>query len=143
MVVMLAAAVGIGSRASVGRVRFLPALWATWRTVALLGGHSCDDDQKPDEAAQGEERDASRAPVDKAQHVQAQTDQTRDAEDTVNSSVDSHVEERSRPRRDNAGTERSIRPQEYIAVKKRQQKDFRPNESQLDGRISSARWCLS
>lgn len=131
-----------GRRVSVGIALFAAVLRAP-RPVALLGGHSCDDDQEPDEAAQGEERDASRAPVDKAQHVEAQTDQTRDAEDTMNSSVDSHLENRNLPRGDNAGTERFIRSQEYIAVKKGQQRDFTCKGSQLNGRISSAQWCLS
>jgi hypothetical protein len=61
----------------------------------------------------------------------------------MNSSVDSHVENRNLPRGDNAGTERFIRSQEYIAVKKGQQRDFTCTGSQLNGRISSAQWCLS
>ena len=113
------------------------------RPVTLLGGNSRDDDQEPDEAAQGEQRDASRPPVDEPEHVQAEPDQACDAEDTMNSSIDSHAENSSPSTRDNAGTRRFIRPQEYIAAKKRQQKDFTCNRSQLNGGISSARLYLS
>ena len=56
----------------------------------LLAGKPRQHDENPDEPEQREKRDASRTPIDCAEHVQAQADQTGSAEDTVDASVNSH-----------------------------------------------------
>jgi hypothetical protein len=76
-----------------------------WRLVsALLGvplipvlppplfrGKPGQHDEHPHEPEQREERNASRTPIDCAQYVQTQPDQTGSAEDTVDTSVNFHA----------------------------------------------------
>jgi acyl-CoA synthetase (AMP-forming)/AMP-acid ligase II len=48
-------------------------------------------DEHPHKPEQREERDASRTPIDSAKYVQTQPDQTGGAEDTVDTSINSHA----------------------------------------------------
>ena len=57
----------------------------------LFRGKPRQHDEHPHEPEQREERDASRTPIDCAKYVQTQPDQTGSAEDTVDTSVNSHA----------------------------------------------------
>ena len=60
------------------------------RPSALFRRKPRQHDEDPHESEEREERDASRTPIDGAKYVQAQADQTSSAEDTVNTSINSH-----------------------------------------------------
>ena len=69
---------------------FFGALVVTLHPAPLLPGKPGDHDEDPHEPEQREEGDAPDTPIDCAEHVQAQADQTRRAEDSVDASVNSH-----------------------------------------------------
>jgi radical SAM superfamily enzyme YgiQ (UPF0313 family) len=61
------------------------------RPATLLGDKPGQHDEDPHEPEQREERDASSTPIDCAKYVQTQADQTGGAENTVDTSVNSHT----------------------------------------------------
>jgi len=61
------------------------------RAVADLGGESGQHDEHPNEPEQREESDPSSAPINRAECVQAQTDQACGTEHAMNATLNSHV----------------------------------------------------
>ena len=59
--------------------------------VADLGGESGEHDEQPNEPEQREESDTSGAPINRAQCVQAQTDEAYATEHAMHATVNSHV----------------------------------------------------
>src|SRR5690349_18903134 len=68
----------------------LSAMVITIGPPPLISGQAREHDEDPHESKQREERDTARTPVNRAEHVQAQADQTRGTEDTVDASVNFH-----------------------------------------------------
>jgi hypothetical protein len=67
---------------------------ASTMAVADLGGESGEHDEHPNEPEQREESDTSGAPINRAECVQAQTDQAYGTEHAMHATVNSHVGDR-------------------------------------------------